>query len=94
MNSSRRAVTRFVNRLGGQAKCGVCFDARSECRGVSSSVDAGQTEPPRVAPIRGTANERVVSPWPVGSMARTTSPGPNRRVVPSPIAISISPEKE
>ena len=30
-------------------------------------------------------------PWPVRSSARTTSPGPKRRVVPSPIPISICP---
>jgi len=33
-----------------------------------------------VALIRGTPNERVVWPWPVRSSARTTSPGPKRRV--------------
>ena len=44
-----------------------------------------------MALIRGTPNERVVWPWPVRSSARTTSPGPKRRVVPSPIPISICP---
>ena len=46
-----------------------------------------------VALIRGTPNERVVWPWPVRSSARTTSPGPKRRVAPSPIPISICPAR-
>src|SRR5437660_9368214 len=43
--------------------------------------------------MRGTPTERVVWPWPVRSSARTTSPGPKRRVVPSPIPISICPAR-
>jgi hypothetical protein len=42
----------------------------------------------------GTPNERVVWPWPVRSSARTTSPGPKRRVVPSPIPISLPHENK
>src|SRR5437868_11025951 len=54
--------------------------------GVSLYVNGGQD--PRqaltgtVALMRGTPTERVVWPWPVRSSARTTSPGPKRRVVP------------
>src|SRR3954454_3876631 len=65
--------------------------------GVSLYVNGGQ-DPHQaltgtVALIRGTPTERVVWPWPVRSSARTTSPGPKRRVVPSPIPISICPAR-
>src|SRR5207244_11448373 len=46
-----------------------------------------------VALTRGSPTERVVWPWPVRSSARTTSPGPKRRVEPSPIPISICPSR-
>ena len=46
-----------------------------------------------VALTRGTPTDRVMWPLPVRSSANTTSPGPKRRIVPSPLPISIAPDR-
>src|SRR6266849_4946026 len=79
---------------------GIAVDQRktvAAAHGVSSCADGGReglryAATATVALTRGTPSERVVWPLPVLSSARTTSPGPKRRVVPSPIPISICPE--